>query len=79
MGKSFLEPSIQTRVIQLNDEYENDNEIYRAFDQKFKELMKYIPNSEVDKYLELENLFYRKSEVIEFTYRAAINDILMIR
>lgn len=34
--------------------------------------------NEVKNYLYLEDLFHSKSELIEFAYRAAVDDILMI-
>ncbi|CAM3234160.1 hypothetical protein PALA104618_19655 [Paenibacillus larvae] len=41
--------------------------------------MKYIPDNEIDNYFELEEMFHVKSKAIEFAYRAAVNDILILR
>ncbi|CAM2764365.1 hypothetical protein PALA104618_02175 [Paenibacillus larvae] len=76
--KKFLEPSIQTRIYQLNEEYEQNSVSVLKFEKSFKELMKYIPENEVKNYLYLEDLFHSKSELIELAYRAAVDEILMI-
>ncbi|MCY9719001.1 hypothetical protein M5W76_10885 [Paenibacillus larvae] len=78
MVKEILEPSIQSRIYQLRDEYEKNSVSVLKFEKSFKELMKYIPENEVKNYLYLEDLFHSKSELIEFAYRAAVDDILMI-
>ncbi|MCY9563825.1 hypothetical protein [Paenibacillus larvae] len=78
MVKEILEPSIQSRIYQLRDEYEKNNQSVLRFEKSFKDLMKYIPENEVKNYLYLEDLFHSKSELIEFAYRAAVDDILMI-
>lgn len=76
---SFLETSIQARIFQLNDEYGCNDLIYEKFQQQFKEFMEYIPDSKIEKYLDLEDLFHRKlTDAIEFIYRAAAHDMLML-
>lgn len=79
MVKEILEPSIQARIYQLCDEYEKNSQSVIRFEKRFKDLMKYIPDNEIDNYFELEEMFHVKSKAIEFAYRAAVNDILILR
>ncbi|MEV2907896.1 hypothetical protein ABNF65_04385 [Paenibacillus larvae] len=76
MVKEILEPSIQARIYQLCDEYEKNSQSVLRFEKRFKDLMKYIPDNEIDDYFDFEEMFYSKFKQIEFAYRAAVNDIL---
>ncbi|AHD06371.1 hypothetical protein [Paenibacillus larvae] len=79
MVKEILEPSIQARIYQLCDEYEKNSQSVIRFEKRFKDLMKYIPDNEIDNYFELEEMFHAKSKSIELAYRAAVDEILTLK
>ncbi|MCY9751390.1 hypothetical protein M5W75_16480 [Paenibacillus larvae] len=79
MVKEILEPSIQARIYQLCDEYEKNSQSVLRFEKRFKDLMRYIPDDEIDNYFELEEMFHAKSKSIELAYRAAVDEILTLK
>ncbi|QHZ52133.1 hypothetical protein ERICV_03018 [Paenibacillus larvae subsp. larvae] len=78
MVKEILEPSIQARIYQLCDEYEKNSQSVLRFEKRFKDLMKYIPDDEIDNYFDLEDIFNFKYRFFEFAYIAALKDIYFI-